>query len=149
MKYNVFTAVFLAVSAVALSAPGQAQEVQEAQPIRIEVEPVSGGTVIVALYGDAESWDEDRPIDTLSIAPESGRAVAEFNGLPAGEYAVRFFHDANGDDAFNTNLLGIPSEAYGFSNGARPSFRAARWDEAVFELSAGAGYAEKIRPMGG
>ena len=40
------------------------------------------------------------------------------------------FHDADGDGELGTNILGIPNEGYGFSNGARgligpPSFDAA------------------------
>lgn len=42
--------------------------------------------------------------------------------LPAGRYAVAVFHDANGDGKLNTNLVGMPTEAYGFSNDARGVF---------------------------
>ena len=40
------------------------------------------------------------------------------------------FHDANGDGELNANFVGMPTEGYGFSNGARgfmgpPAFGAA------------------------
>ena len=50
-----------------------------------------------------------------------------FTGLPAGKFAVAVFHDENGNDTLDTNLLGIPKEGYAFSENARgfagpPSF---------------------------
>jgi uncharacterized protein (DUF2141 family) len=43
---------------------------------------------------------------------------ATVHGLPAGRYAVRLFHDTNGNGELDVNMLGIPREAYGFSNNA-------------------------------
>ena len=64
-----------------------------------------------------------RPADTKPV-------VIRFPDLLPGDYAVAAFHDANGDGELNTNILGAPTEGYGFSNGARgfmgpPSFEAA------------------------
>jgi uncharacterized protein (DUF2141 family) len=56
--------------------------------------------------------------------------------LPAGNYAVSAYQDLNGNGKLDKNLVGIPSEPYGFSNNARPKFRAPNWDETRFELRA-------------
>ena len=55
-----------------------------------------------------------RPADTSGV-----RII--FAGLPPGDYAVAAFHDADGNGELGTNILGIPTEGYGFSNGA-PGF---------------------------
>ena len=53
--------------------------------------------------------------------------------LPApGHYAVAVYHDANADRDFNRNLIGLPTEGFGFSNDAPtavglPSFSAVRF----------------------
>lgn len=39
--------------------------------------------------------------------------------LPAGSYGVIAFHDINGNEKLDTNMIGIPTEPYGFSNNAR------------------------------
>ena len=42
-----------------------------------------------------------------------------FDNLPAGDYAVGVIHDENGNHKLDSNLFGIPKEAYGISNNAR------------------------------
>ncbi|MCX7174006.1 MAG: DUF2141 domain-containing protein [Proteobacteria bacterium] len=67
-----------------------------------------------------------------------GKASFEFKGLPAGAYAVVVFHDENDNGEIDHNLLRLPSEALGFSNGFRPgllsglpSFDKLRFEHAV------------------
>ncbi len=42
----------------------------------------------------------------------------KLHDLPAGEYAVKHYHDANRNRELDTNMIGIPTEGYGFSNNA-------------------------------
>lgn len=42
--------------------------------------------------------------------------------LPVGDYAIRFFHDENNNGALDTNWIGIPTEAFGFSNDVQVRF---------------------------
>jgi len=35
--------------------------------------------------------------------------------LPEGEYAIAIYHDENSDKKCNTNLIGIPTEGFGFT----------------------------------
>lgn len=67
-----------------------------------------------------------------------GKASFDFKGLPAGTYAAVVFHDENDNGEIDHNLLRLPSEALGFSNGFRPgvfsglpSFDKLRFDHAV------------------
>ncbi|RUS92484.1 hypothetical protein DSM106972_098880 [Dulcicalothrix desertica PCC 7102] len=39
-----------------------------------------------------------------------------FPNLKPGNYAIAVIHDTNGDGALNRNLIGIPTEGFGFSN---------------------------------
>jgi len=39
-----------------------------------------------------------------------------FNNLTPGKYAVRYYHDENMNGNMETNLVGKPTEGYGFSN---------------------------------
>jgi uncharacterized protein (DUF2141 family) len=60
---------------------------------------------------------------------ESG-AVISLGELAPGRYALFAMHDANGNGDLDRNFFGIPTESYGFSNGAAgtvgpPSFDAA------------------------
>ncbi len=55
-------------------------------------------------------------------------------GVPAGRYAIKSFHDIDGDGKLGSNMFGIPTEPYAFSNNAAGR---ASWAEASFELAAG------------
>ena len=48
----------------------------------------------------------------------SGTVRVIFADVAPGAYAVAAFHDADGDGALNQNFVGMPTEGYGFSNGA-------------------------------
>ncbi|MEN9913508.1 MAG: hypothetical protein RL528_229 [Bacteroidota bacterium] len=58
-----------------------------------------------------------------------------FDDLPEGEYAVAIYQDENRNKILDKNLLGIPTEIYGFSNNARRTFSAPSFQEAKFKLN--------------
>ena len=99
------------------------------------------GMVMVALYDTARAFngegtdaDANRAVARTTISA-SGRVVATFDNLPAGDYAVKAFHDVNGDGEMNTNPFGMPTEPYAFSNNAVGNMGPARWDRAHFAVS--------------
>ena len=94
------------------------------------------GMVMVALYDSARAFDggSAAPVAATAVSA-SGRVVATFENLPAGDYAVKAFHDVNGDGEMNTNPFGMPVEPYAFSNNAVGNMGPARWDRAHFAVS--------------
>lgn len=64
---------------------------------------------------------------------ETSAKQYKFHKIPNGIYAIALFCDENQNGKLDTNLFGIPKEAYGFSNNpkvfGKPSF-----DDAKFEL---------------
>jgi len=58
-----------------------------------------------------------------------------FDNLPEGEYALAIYQDENRNKILDKNLLGIPTEIYGFSNNARRNFSAPSFQEAKFKLN--------------
>ncbi len=48
---------------------------------------------------------------------KGGTATLTFRNMTYGDYAVRVFHDENGNGTLDHNFLSIPSEPLGFSNG--------------------------------
>lgn len=57
----------------------------------------------------------------ISAFIKNGQSSFVFTALPAGEYAVVVFHDANDNGTVDHNFVGLPVEALGFSNGFRVS----------------------------
>jgi len=91
------------------------------------------GTVDCALFDAPEGF----PIEVLRSATNvmvikvrHTQARCDFQDIPPGTYALAVIHDENMNGELDTNLLGIPTEGYGFSNDAKgvvgaPSFSAA------------------------
>ena len=60
-----------------------------------------------------------------------------FADIEPGDYAVAAFHDADSDGKLNTNLLGLPTEGFGFSNGAVGFMGPPSFEEAAVTVGAG------------
>jgi len=65
---------------------------------------------------------------------ENKIAKVTFDDLPKGEYAVAVYHDKNKNGIMDKNMLGIPTEKYGFSNNARETFSAPSFQSASVSL---------------
>lgn len=95
------------------------------------------GYLYLAVYNRDEAFLKPDEVCAQKIVAvgQAGKMTVSLKNLPPGSYAVSCFHDLNGNGKLDTNLFGVPTEPYGFSNNARPRFRAPKWSEAVFELA--------------
>ncbi len=120
-----FLAAFLAAALAVLAAPAPAA----AADLSVEVDGVEpgAGRVFVALCTGSLAEEACR-------IGQSGPAAAPslrfgFTDVPPGTYAVAAFQDLDGDGRLGRTGLGLPTEPYGFSNGAgrrgRPDFAGA------------------------
>jgi uncharacterized protein (DUF2141 family) len=94
--------------------------------------PTNGSRVFVAVYDRADAFmQEDKALfkQAYMVGNQSYMRV-QIPQKGAGVYAVSCYQDLNGNGKMDTNLVGIPTEPYGFSAGARPKFRAPTWEEA-------------------
>ena len=128
----------LASAAAALlltAAPALAQSADNSVVLTFET-GARTGAVMVALFDSAAAFDSNdgRPVAAVTVAA-SGPVVATFGDLPAGDYAVKAFHDVDGDGEMDTNPFGMPTEPYAFSNNAVGNMGPARWDRARFAVS--------------
>lgn len=95
--------------------------------VRLEVETLgvktSEGYICVALYTEEEGFLKfDRVYRSGRAPARQGATRVVIDDLPSGEYALAVFHDRNGDEALNTNWLGIPREPLGFSRARMKAF---------------------------
>lgn len=96
------------------------------------------GQAMVSFYLDAQGWPDDEGLAfaTAVVPISDGQAVAEFEEVPAGPFAVSVFHDKDGNRRLDT-VAGIPSEDYGFSADARDLFGPPSFEKSSLELAAG------------
>jgi len=99
---------------------------------------VQEGQIMVALYANEEDFNEEaKPIRDAKIRVNGPETLILFDDLSTGEYAFKIFHDENGNGELDTDMLGIPSEAYIFSNDASDPFSAPEWQESKLILPEG------------
>ena len=119
--------------------------------VRLEGLRSADGDARIALHRHVDG--AKFPDDAGIVAAISRRAVAGtmrvvFTDLPPGDYAVAAFHDADGDGELATNFLGMPTEGYGFSNGARGFMGPPRFDAAAVTVGEEAAPLSISVPMG-
>jgi len=93
----------------------------------------SDGKAMIALFNSEESYSEtgvNFKSNALEIADQKAEWIID--ELPFGEYAIKLYHDENGNKKMDRNMLGIPSEDYGFSNNATGNFGPADYEDAKF-----------------
>jgi uncharacterized protein (DUF2141 family) len=93
----------------------------------------STGTVACALFESPAGFPTEflhSATNVMIIKIRKSQARCDFEDIPPGTYAMVVIHDANMNGKLDTNVLGIPTEGYGFSKDAKgligaPSFSAA------------------------
>lgn len=94
------------------------------------------GSMMLAVYHNAETFLSDDCVRSAKVrVNEDGVVKMTIADLPSGEYAMALFHDVNGNDVVDKNLLGIPTEPYGFSNNARGRFGPPKFNAAKFAVN--------------
>ncbi|MDN5001678.1 DUF2141 domain-containing protein [Bradyrhizobium sp. GCM10027634] len=78
----------------------------------------SRGHAVAKLFGPGDTVT-GRGRWQVSATIARGVATFEFGRMPSGDYAAVVFHDENDNAVIDHNVLGVPSEALGFSNGFR------------------------------
>lgn len=116
--------------------------------LTVKVDHISsrGGNLRLALY-DAQSFADDNAAPIMDkVVPAVPYSVSVvFDAVPPGAYAIKMFQDANRNEKFDRNWLGLPYERYGFSNNAKPDWMhlaAPRFEAARIELKPGANWTE-------
>ena len=93
----------------------------------------SKGVAKIALVNSKANFNEETPFKGYTLTIINNQVMKAIH-LPYGEYAIKIFHDENGNDILDTRIFGIPAERYGFSNNARGSFGPPDYENAAFKL---------------
>ncbi len=131
------------LAAVLDVAPAAADDLK----VTISGVPSNQGALMIGLYDSAPSFESAIANSTkMGLLKDRGRLVGVtmrarigsqsigFTQLAPGRYAIIVFHDQNDDGLLDEDLVGIPTEAYGFSNNAMGFFSAPSFDAAAVAL---------------
>lgn len=122
-----------AVAAAALFATSVAAQAVATLTVNLDCASPEG-RVMIAVFDSQAAYDgSGAPVRSLAAAP--GQPV-RLEGLKPGRYAIKSFHDVNGNGKMDANPFGMPTEPFAFSNGARGNMGPASWADANFEVGA-------------
>ena len=95
------------------------------------------GAIMAGVYDSEAAFSGGKPLQGVRIEVAGGEAAATLTGLAPGRYAIKAYHDIDGDGLMATNPFGMPTEPYAFSNNAKGQFGPAKWGGASFDVPAG------------
>jgi uncharacterized protein (DUF2141 family) len=103
--------------------------------LRLDIEIVgirnNTGKIMLQLF------DENQNVLTQEMSPvQENKCSFSIKILVRGKYAVRYYHDENLDEKMDTNLVGKPTEGYGFSNNVTGKFGPPPFEKWLFEITA-------------
>lgn len=94
----------------------------------------ANGQVLVAMFDRAAGFLK-QPVRVAAVTAQQGTVNVSFTGLPAGDYALNVFHDENANGKLDKNVIGMPTEPYGFSNDAAGNYGPPSFQDAAVRLA--------------
>lgn len=96
----------------------------------------SKGKISFGLFRKQDSFPiKGKQFKGVFIETTKSKTKYTFQNLEKDAYAVAVYHDENNNGILDKNLVGAPTEAYGFSRNARAMFSAPSFDDAKIELN--------------
>ena len=90
---------------------------------------------MLSVVNEAAFNEKGEPAAQAILQPINNEVVFSTDSLPAGVYAVRVMHDVNGNGDLDSNLIGMPTEPFGFSNNARGNFGPPTFSDTKFTVN--------------
>lgn len=134
---NTFMAAAVFTSFISLPVLASTPEAAEHYQLTFSMTEVKAkqGKMYVALFKGAENYQKNNAQASTIVTVDGDEVVVTFDELPQGDYAVRYFHDENGNNKLDLNLFGSPIEGIGFSNDAKPSYGPVGFEAAKFTVT--------------
>lgn len=118
-------------------APGLVAVPALADELTVSVSNIEAATgqLMVAVLGSEAAFNGEEPaVMSLLLPPRAGTITFSTDALTSGSYGIRVMHDENGNGDMDSNMVGMPTEPWGFSNNAVGSFGPPEWADLRFEL---------------
>lgn len=104
--------------------------------VTVEGAKAGEGKVMIALFDNANGFPAAPPKLGQFGEVTQDKAVFTFKDLPPGRYAVSAFQDRNNNQKLDANMMGMPTEPYGFSRNAAGRMGPPKFDDAAVTFDA-------------
>ncbi len=123
MKKIKYTAVFAVIGFSAISA-------QNSLTVHVSNIEAAKRNVEIGLFNKEKGFLKNgHQYVSKKIKVAGNKVKYTFQNLPKGHYSVAVYHDANGNSKCDTNMIGMPTEGFGFSQNFRPKLSAPTFDQ--------------------
>ena len=96
----------------------------------------NNGHALVTLVNTAEQFDgKAKALLDQKVVIEKNAIKVRFENIVPGEYAIVVVHDENDNGKLDMNFVGIPKEAFGFSNNPVIRRGPPKYEEAKFPVA--------------
>ncbi len=134
---SILTAV--AMAGASFSAAAVAQNAGSSLTVTFTgIEEKEGAVVGVLFDSEAAYEGKSAPVRTIFVTADKAEVATMVEGLSPGTYAIKAFHDIDGDHKMGSNPYGMPTEPFAFSNNAQGNMGPAKWADAKFDVKVGA-----------
>jgi uncharacterized protein (DUF2141 family) len=100
--------------------------------LKVEITDIRNNTGKIML----QVLDEKEKVIIQEMSDIKDRSCTfTFSNLSSGKYAIRYYHDENLNQVMETNLVGKPTEGYGFSNNVTDRFGPPPFEKWLFDLN--------------
>ena len=94
------------------------------------------GYIQIGLYNNSKEFPKvDKEFKRYYFKVNSTQMTYTLKDLSKGKYAIATYHDVNSDAKCNRNMIGYPTEDFGFSNNIKVFLTAPSFNEALIELN--------------
>lgn len=126
----------LAAAAATPTAPAASATTLDVQFNGVETRT---GSIQFVLFDSEDAYNgKGAPVRTATVSVKDGAISAVIAGLAPGRYAIKAFHDIDGNGEMGVNPFGMPIEPFAFSNNAKGNRGPAVWADAAFTVAPGA-----------
>jgi uncharacterized protein (DUF2141 family) len=130
------------IAAIALNLPAITAVAAAAEPMKLQIAftgiETPKGAIMMVLFDSEAAYNAEKPVRAVMVPADATDVKTIVEGLPAGRYAIKSFHDIDGDHQMSVNPYGMPTEPFAFSNNAKGNMGPATWADAAFDVKAGA-----------
>jgi uncharacterized protein (DUF2141 family) len=101
------------------------------------IQTAKGGEVSAGIFRKENFLKSGKQDFAAVVAVSAAEMKIVFDNIPAGTYAIVVFQDIDKNKKLKTNLIGFPTEPFGFSRNARIKFGPPGFDEVKVDVPAG------------
>lgn len=129
MKIAVFTKICLGLGFAAFATIAYATElVVVIKNVKQDI-----GKIYVAVHQGEQGFTDHVSFKSGKIDAKKPSVTLTFE-VEEGDYAIRVYHDVDGNGELNFNRLRMPREPYAFSNNVKPRFGPPGWKKTKFSV---------------